>query len=146
MTDSITISNAGVKSTPIITKIKEKELSISDLFNLINKRFDVNDIKFDVQNNKFDKLSSDVNELKEQNEKFDTKFNEQINNKLDDLNKRFDVNDAKFKEINGKMTESQKNIDDKLNKINIKLIQQLETVSYTHLDVYKRQHFHLFDA
>ena len=32
--ESVIISKAGAKSTPVATKIKEKELSMNDLFNL----------------------------------------------------------------------------------------------------------------
>ena len=74
--------------------------------------------QFDKMNCKLDKLSSDVSKVKssleEQNNKFDAKFDEQKNC-----------------------------FDDKLNEMNAKLIQQLDerinAVSYTHLDVYKRQ-------
>ena len=35
LTESIIISNAEAKSTPVATKTKEKELTINDIFNLM---------------------------------------------------------------------------------------------------------------
>ena len=49
--------------------MRVRELSISDLFNLINKRFDVNDIKFDEQSRNFDELKIDINAVKKKCER-----------------------------------------------------------------------------
>ena len=76
-----------------------------------------------------------------QNSEFDTKFDEQknemqefkssVNVKLDiqntELNKRFDV-----------LTNSLCSIEDRMNEI-CREIKESRAVSYTHLDVYKRQ-------
>ena len=35
LTESIIINNAEAKSTPVVTKTKEKELSMNDIFNLM---------------------------------------------------------------------------------------------------------------
>ena len=83
--ESVIMSKAEAKSTPVITKTKEKEYSMNDIFNfmramsddikqsvniklessfdVVNNRFDSNDKKFDKLSNdfdnRFDKLSSD---------------------------------------------------------------------------------------
>ena len=52
------ISSPGAISTPVLSKVntREKELSLNDLFKLINNRFDMNtsdfNIKFNEQKNK----------------------------------------------------------------------------------------------
>ena len=58
----------------------------------------------------------------------DIKFNEQNNNddaKFNDLKGEIKQQNINVNEINEKVTESLKNIDDKLNEMNTKLIQQL---------------------
>ena len=70
VTDYIIIDNAEAKSTPIVTKITEKELSMNDIFNLVQ-------------------IMSE-NMVK----------NSDFNNKFDVVNKRFDANDEKFDEVN----------------------------------------------
>ena len=72
--ESVLINEGGATSTPITikTNIKEKEMSMNDLFNLLSKRFDSNDAKFDEQKNeikssfneKFDEQNVKFNELK----------------------------------------------------------------------------------
>ena len=154
-TESIIISNAGAKSTPMATRIKERELSINDLFNLINKRFDINDITFNEQSkkleSKFNELKSDIheqkikcessfNEVKSRFDINDIKFNEQdvksesrfdeiksnFNVKLNELNNRFDVNDIKFNELRGDMNEIKAQQNVKFNEINSSLVKQFE--------------------
>ena len=104
LTESIIISNAEAKSTPVAikTNTKEKELSMNDLFNLISKHFDANDEKFDT---KFDKLSNDINEQKI---KCERSFNEIKNNfdeKFDKINNRFDTNESNFHEIRNEIMQ-----------------------------------------
>ena len=99
ITESIIINNAEAKSTPVVTKIKEKELSMNDMFNLMqtmsenmnsnfnkqsndfNEKFDKINSRLDVNDTKIDKLSNDINEQKikceQQNVKNDTNFKEQ---------------------------------------------------------------------
>ena len=99
MINESVISGPGAISTPMVTKTREKELSLNDLFNLINNRFDMNNSNF---NKKFD----------EQNTKFD-----ELKTQIYEINKRF--------ENTNEIIETSCN--------------RLEPVSYTHLDVYKRQ-------
>ena len=65
-------------------KTKEKEMSMSDLFNLISKRFDSNDITLNEIksefNWKFDVLKFDIDEVKT---KCENSCNEWENNWLD---------------------------------------------------------------
>ena len=79
--DEIIISEAGAKSTPVVTNIKEKEYSIDDIFNLVktmsenmvrNSDFKEQDVKnesrFDeIKNNFSEKLNEIRNEIKQQN-------------------------------------------------------------------------------
>ena len=113
-----------------MSKTKEKEMSMSDLFNLLSKRLDATDEKFesrfDVQNSNF-------------NKKFDVQ-----NNKFNELNKRFNSNDEKFeilsKEIREQNIQFQQSISVQFDHLSHVLDKRVdEPVSYTHLDVYKRQ-------
>ena len=78
------ISEPGANSTPVATKIKEKECTMADMMNFmktlsenINNRFDVNNSnfndKFDEQSRKFNELKIDINEVKN---KCESKCNE----------------------------------------------------------------------
>ena len=77
-----------------------------DIMNFMSRRFDSSDTKLD-------KLS-DVNELKEQNKKFDSKFDEQsknfeeVNVKLNEL--KIDINDVKNK-FESNFNELERNIE-----------------------------------
>ena len=70
ITEYIIIDNAEAKSTPVVTKTKEKEWSMNDIFNLVQ--------------------TMSENMVK----------NSDFNNKFDIVNKRFDANDEKFDRIN----------------------------------------------
>ena len=166
LNESDTIDDSGIQVTPI--SINKNNKSENDMMKYLwstlcstNNKFDrlssdVNEVNVQLneQNKRFyatddflRKMSTDVNEMKEQNVKLENKVSElkgDTNVKLDEQNVKFneikgEVN-AKFdelkgemkqqniniNEVNGKVTESQKNIDDKLNEMNTKLIQQLD--------------------
>ena len=86
----------GAKSTPVATRIKEKELSIDDLFNLTKSSFKEQKSNFDEVNVK---LNDEVSvKLNEQNEiRSDTNEHKiKCESNFNELNKRLDINDVKL--------------------------------------------------
>ena len=125
ITQSVVISEAGAKSTPIATRIKERELSIDDLINFIKSSFKEQQSNFDEKfDTKFDKLSSDFNEL-----------NTNCENNFNKLNKRLDIHDHKLDEIKSdinKMKLQNFNIDKRINDIDERcnvILEQVITVN-----------------
>ena len=133
--------NVEVQSTPMTTRIKE--LSVDDMFDLIktmsesinnnfNEKFKEQSVKF---NEKFDEVK---NEIRKQNVSFDRRINE-ISIHCGNMQEQFveAIDQAFDKQIN-----RVSNIIDKL-KMNTG-VENSRAVSYTHLDVYKRQVLQLY--
>ena len=129
LTESVTMEGAKTHSTPI----QNKQNDNNDIVNMIQVMLEKQSMM----------LSNNFNE-----------FKGEMNSKLNALNKRFDTNDAKFEQykeqnmkfensINVKLnilTNSLCSIDERINEILSETKRETdESVSYTHLDVYKRQ-------
>ena len=98
------ISSPGAISTPVPIKIntREKELSLNDLFNLINNRFDMSNSDFNAINTKFDEQN---NKFKELNKRFDS--NEiTLNEMKNDFNNKLDEQRIKFEQLNSQLQQS----------------------------------------
>ena len=72
------------------------------------------------------------------------KHSEKSNDNLRVINEKFDKQNEKFEEARRETNENNKLLSEKLDKHKEEVTQQvaeqiIQTVSYTHLDVYKRQ-------
>ena len=78
---SVLISEGGVTSTPITikTNIKEKELSLEDIFDFMKNNFSKVNSNFDEQNVKFNELKGDINNI-------DQKFDKRLYDMKDNIN------------------------------------------------------------
>ena len=119
---SFTDKNVAAQSTPTTTRAKE--LSMDDIFNLMKAMSE--------------NISSNLNELKEQNKEqksdSDVKFHE-LKGDINNIDKKFDKRLCDMKQQSVKL---EGNINKHLNEMD-ECVNTIKAVSYTHLDVYKRQ-------
>ena len=105
---SVLISEVGATSTPITikTNIKEKEMSMNDLFNLLSKRFHSNDAKFDEMNTQNVKFKISMNKrLNEMDECVNT-IKEQLVESIEEQIKSNSNNDNKKVTSDGNSVEN----------------------------------------
>ena len=108
----------------LLEQSKEQKSDSDAKFNVLTNQNNELDMKFKVQNNKFNDLNNRFDEINIQNAKFE-----------DNINKRLNEMDECFNTIK----QQNFSFSERINEIDTHCTNIKEPVSYTHLDVYKRQ-------
>ena len=108
------------------------------LIHILNSKLDIQNEKFDVQKNSLNELKNQINI---QNDKFD-----ELKSEIQEINKHCENTKVEF---TNKLNQVETRLDDSIHKTDVKFNEvdsqisnfekRINAVSYTHLDVYKRQ-------